>query len=222
MTLSQEGARWVTPADAYFSVAKRLTDVVLSCLLLLLTAPILLVAMIAIALTLGRPVLFTQDRTGHSGQRFRLLKLRTMRNAHDREGRPLPDAERITRLGRLLRKSSIDELPELVNVVRGEMSLVGPRPLLPRYDPWYSEYESLRFAMRPGITGLAQISGRNGVGWDSRLELDVRYVIGWSYGLDLRIFARTVWLAIAGSGVAVDPSALMQDLDMERACGSAR
>jgi lipopolysaccharide/colanic/teichoic acid biosynthesis glycosyltransferase len=193
-------------------------DVVVAVVLLVLTSPLLVLTIVGIALTMGRPVFFTQQRTGLSGSRFRLVKLRTMRGAHDSSGRPLADSERLTAFGRLLRKSSIDELPELLNVIRGDMSLVGPRPLLTRYDQWYTETERLRFAARPGITGLAQINGRNSVGWDARLALDVRYVSDWSFGMDLSILARTCWQAATGAGVAVDPTAVMQDLDLERQC----
>jgi sugar transferase EpsL len=204
--------------DVHRSIAKRLTDVVVAVVLLVVTSPLLLLAMAGIALTMGRPVFFTQQRTGLSGQRFRLLKLRTMRGTHDSKGRLLPDSQRLTAFGRFLRKSSLDELPELVNVMRGEMSLVGPRPLLTRYDPWYTDTERLRFAARPGITGLAQINGRNSVGWDARLAMDVRYVRNWSFWMDLNILAQTGWRTVAGSGVAVDPSSVMQDLDLERQC----
>jgi sugar transferase EpsL len=204
--------------DVHRSIAKRLTDVVVAVVLLVVTSPLLLLAMAGIALTMGRPVFFTQQRTGLSGQRFRLLKLRTMRGTHDSKGRPLPDSERLTAFGRFLRKSSLDELPELVNVIRGDMSLVGPRPLLTRYDQWYTDTERLRFAARPGITGLAQINGRNSVGWDARLAMDVRYVRNWSFWMDLNILAQTGWRTVAGSGVAVDPSSVMQDLDLERQC----
>ncbi|MFI5494877.1 sugar transferase [Actinoplanes sp. NPDC051859] len=199
-------------------MTKRITDLTIAMLLLVVLSPLLLLAMAAIALTMGRPVIFTQTRTGLSGQRFRLMKLRTMRDSHGADGKPLSDTERLTSLGRFLRKSSIDELPELINVMRGEMSLVGPRPLLTRYDRWYTDTERLRFAARPGLTGLAQVSGRNNVGWDARLAMDVRYVRNWSLGMDLSILVKTGWGAVAGSGVTVDPSAAMQDLDIERQC----
>jgi len=204
--------------DVYRSSAKRLTDVIVAMALLVITSPILLVAMVGVALTMGRPVIFIQQRTGLAGSRFRLVKLRTMRTAHDSSGRALTDSERLTVFGRFLRKTSIDELPELLNVIRGDMSLVGPRPLITRYDQWYTENERLRFAARPGITGLAQVNGRNSVGWDARLAMDVRYVSDWSFRMDLSILARTCWQAVAGSGVTVDPSSVMQDLDREREC----
>jgi lipopolysaccharide/colanic/teichoic acid biosynthesis glycosyltransferase len=185
-------------------------------MILALTSPIMAAAAIAVALTLGRPIFFVQERTGLSRQKFRMFKLRTMKNLTDRNGVPLPDSARLSALGRFLRRSSIDELPELVNVIRGDMSLVGPRPLLPRYDPWYSPRESVRFRARPGITGLAQVNGRNNAAWDERLEMDARYVSEWSYSLDLKILARTCWQALVGRGVAIDPRAVMLDLDMER------
>ena len=196
---------------------KRIADVVGALLLLVLTAPVLLTAMAAVAVTLGRPVCFRQTRTGLNLRRFELCKLRTMTGARDARGRLLPDGERLTRLGRLLRRASIDELPGLVNVLRGEMSLVGPRPLLPRYEPFYTERERLRFGVRPGITGLAQVSGRNAVAWDERLELDARYAEAWTPALDLRILTATAVLALTGRGAAADPAALMADLDAERA-----
>jgi sugar transferase EpsL len=197
---------------------KRLIDIVVAVALLIFASPLMLLAICGVALTMGRPIFFTQVRTGLAGRHFRLLKLRTMRGTHDSSGRLLPDSERLTAFGCFLRKSSIDELPELLNVLRGEMSLVGPRPLLTRYDQWYTRTERLRFAVRPGITGLAQVNGRNRLGWDERLRMDVQYVREWSLRMDISILARTGWRAIVGSGVAVDPSAVMQDLDVERRC----
>ncbi|GAB1694345.1 sugar transferase [Krasilnikovia sp. M28-CT-15] len=198
------------------SAAKRCTDVVLSLLLLVATAPVLLLAILAVWIDMGRPFFFTQERTGLGGQPFRLVKLRTMRVARDDAGRDLPDAERLTRLGGLLRMSSIDELPGLFNVLRGEMSLVGPRPLLPTFDDWYLPRERLRFTVRPGITGLAQVRGRNHLGWDERFELDVWYVENWSLLLDLRILAATFVLVLSAKGVVVDPAAVETDLDVIR------
>ncbi len=200
------------------SVAKRTTDILVAAFVLIAASPVLLAAIVAIVVTMGRPAFFIQERTGWRGQQFRLLKLRTMKSARDRNGDLLPDAQRLTSLGKFLRKSSIDELPELINVIRGDMSLVGPRPLLPRYDPWYLQHERVRFAARPGITGLAQVNGRNNLGWDARLNLDAHYVHNWSYLADLVILAKTGWHSVAGSGVAVVPNAVMQDLDMERQC----
>ncbi|WP_433538086.1 sugar transferase [Micromonospora sp. CA-249363] len=195
---------------------KRLIDVVVSLSVLVALSPVLAVAAILIRLRLGGPVLFRQERTGRAGRRFTVYKLRTMTDERDAHGVLLPDGERCKGIGLLLRRASIDELPQLINVLKGELSLVGPRPLLPRYDPFYTDRERLRFEVLPGITGLAQIHGRNGLAWNERLELDVVYVTNWSLGLELRIIGRTVRAVLAGAGVAADPSAQMLDLDRER------
>jgi lipopolysaccharide/colanic/teichoic acid biosynthesis glycosyltransferase len=205
-----------TTSGAGDSVAKRLTDLGVASVALVVAAPVLLAAVTAVVVTMGWPVWYSQVRTGRGMRPFRLYKLRSMADRRDAHGRLLPDSDRLTRLGRFLRRSSLDELPGLINVIRGDMSLVGPRPLLPRYDPWYTERERLRFTVRPGITGLAQVSGRNMLGWDDRLELDARYVDAWTYGLDLRIVARTVGRLVSGSGAVPDPTRLMADLDQER------
>ncbi|GIH21004.1 sugar transferase [Rugosimonospora africana] len=197
-------------------VVKRVADVAVAALVLVLASLVLLVAAVAVRLLLGSPVLFTQQRTGRGMRHFRLLKFRTMTDARDASGRLLPDRERSCRLGRLLRRYSVDELPQLVNVLRGEMSLIGPRPLLPRYDRCYTDAELARFAVRPGITGLAQITGRNAASWDERLGLDARYVAQWSLALDARIALRTVGRVFASSGVSADPAGDMLDLDQER------
>lgn len=172
---------------------------------------------VAIRLSMGRPVLFRQIRPGLGERPFTLLKFRTMIDALDTDGRPLPDTARLTGLGRFLRRSSLDELPQLWNVLRGEMSLIGPRPLLPRYLPWFTQEERLRFTVRPGITGWAQVNGRNTSSWDERLAMDVWYVRHQSLSLDARILARTLANSIRGTGVATDPSDVMLDLDVERA-----
>lgn len=195
---------------------KRALDVTVALVVLVLAAPVLAVAALLIRLRLGGPVLFVQQRTGQGGRPFHVYKLRTMTDERDAAGELLPDGIRCRGIGLLLRRTSIDELPQLVNVVRGDVSLVGPRPLLPRYDDWYTDRERLRFSVPPGITGLAQINGRNGLAWTERLELDVVYATNWSLRLDLWILARTIRKVLAGSGVARDPSAQMLDLDKER------
>ncbi|PZW03920.1 undecaprenyl phosphate N,N'-diacetylbacillosamine 1-phosphate transferase [Micromonospora phaseoli] len=191
-------------------------DIVVALLLLTLSVPILAIAALLVRIQLGSPVFFVQERTGLGQRPFPIVKLRTMSNERNAGGNLLPDGVRCRGVGRVLRRLSIDELPQLVNVLRGQLSLVGPRPLLPRYDAWYTERERRRFDVRPGITGLAQISGRNGVPWEERLALDVRYVEQWSLWLDLRILAATAGKVFQGSGVAVDPAAQMLDLDKER------
>ena len=165
---------------------KRVMDLGLTVCLLLFLWPVLLLVAIAIRITMGRPVLFGQLRPGKEEKPFRMWKFRTMTEVCDARGTPLPDGCRITRLGRFLRKTSLDELPELWNVLRGEMSLVGPRPLLMKYLPYYTAAERKRFLVLPGISGWAQVNGRNLVGWDERFRLDVWYVENWTLGLDLR------------------------------------
>jgi len=195
---------------------KRAIDLTVALAVLALAAHLLAVLAVLIRVQLRTPVFFVQERTGASERPFRIYKLSTMTQERDADGDLLPDGVRCRGLGRLLRRFSIDELPQLVNVIRGELSLVGPRPLLPRYDPWYTEHERQRFTVPPGITGLAQINGRNGLAWNDRLALDAQYASTWSLLLDLSILARTARKVIGGSGVAVDPSAEMFDLDLER------
>jgi sugar transferase EpsL len=173
--------------------AKRLIDVVGALVGLVIFAPVLAVVALVIWARMGRPVLFRQVRAGLHEEPFRLLKFRTMTNDRGPTGELRPDSERLTPLGRFLRSASLDELPQLINVLTGDLSLVGPRPLPIRYLPRYSNRQRLRHCVQPGITGLAQINGRNELEWDSRLELDVRYCERISVWLDLKILAATVW-----------------------------
>jgi lipopolysaccharide/colanic/teichoic acid biosynthesis glycosyltransferase len=195
---------------------KRLLDVVLSVTALVLAAPLLAVVWVLVRWTLGPPAVFRQQRPGLHGAPFEILKFRTMTDDRADDGSLLPDGDRITRLGAFLRKTSIDEVPELWNVLRGEMSLVGPRPLLTEYLPHYSPRERRRHEVRPGITGLAQVSGRNLIGWAGRLECDAQYVERMSLGLDVRILARTVAVVISRDGVSVDTDEVETRLDEER------
>ncbi|WP_027176283.1 sugar transferase [Desulfovibrio aminophilus] len=190
---------------------KRLLDVILSALLLAILSPFLAATALAVRLNLGPGVLFRQKRPGLGGRPFTLLKFRTMRPGHG------PDAERLTRLGRFLRRASLDELPELWNVLRGDMSMVGPRPLLMRYLPLYTPRQARRMEVPPGITGWAQINGRNAQTWEERFELDLWYVEHRSTALDLRILARTVWTVLSGRGVSAPGEATMPEFR-----GSAR
>lgn len=164
-------------------------------------APILLILCVVLGLGLGWPVLFRQTRPGHLGRPFKLVKFRTMKDRRDSEGRLLPDAQRLTVLGRLLRATSLDELPELWNVLKGEMSLVGPRPLLMEYLPLYNERQARRHEVRPGITGWAQVNGRNAVSWEERLEMDVWYVENHSFALDLKILWLTLFTVLSRRGI---------------------
>lgn len=195
---------------------KRLCDVTLAALALALLALPLLILMGLVRARLGRPVFFRQSRPGRGGVPFELIKFRTMTDARDIHGVLLPDAQRLTTFGRILRVTSLDELPELWNVLRGDMSLVGPRPLLMRYLPYYTEREQGRHRVRPGLTGWAQLHGRNTVSWDDRLALDIWYVENRTLMLDFKIMLQTVVSVLKREGVVTDPGAVMQDLDVER------
>jgi lipopolysaccharide/colanic/teichoic acid biosynthesis glycosyltransferase len=189
---------------------KRVADVAVAGPLLVVTAPVQAAVAVAVAGRLGRPVLFRQRRPGRDGVPFTILKFRTMRPL-DAAACHLDDASRLTSLGRFLRATSLDELPTLVNVLRGDMSLVGPRPLLMAYLPRYSPTQARRHEVRPGLTGLAQVSGRNAVGWDERLALDVEYVDTRSLRLDLAILARTVAAVVRREGISADGEATMPE-----------
>lgn len=182
-------------------VSKRIFDYTLT----LLFAPILLVVMLVVALLVriyhGSPVLFRHVRPGYKGRPFTLIKFRTMRDVFDADGQPLPDAERLTAFGRFLRSTSLDELPELLNVLRGEMSLIGPRPLLMRYLERYSPEQARRHDVLPGITGWAQVNGRNNVSWMEKFELDVWYVDNWSLMLDVRVLLQTILKVLKREGI---------------------
>lgn len=200
-------------------VVKRMSDLALSAVGLLLLWPVLAVIALTIAVKLGRPVLFRQLRPGYRRRMFYMHKFRTMTDDRDVAGALLADQDRMTPLGEFLRRTSLDELPELVDVVKGDMSLVGPRPLLERYLPYYTEREAARFEVRPGMTGWAQVHGRNRVEWDERLELDAWYVEHWSIWLDARILVMTIGTVFRGQDV-VSPSTKAWDLDVQRRQGS--
>jgi lipopolysaccharide/colanic/teichoic acid biosynthesis glycosyltransferase len=190
-------------------VFKRVFDVVLACLgLLLLSFPLLLLAWLVLQ-KLGSPLLFTQVRPGLHGKPFRMVKFRTMTDERDASGALLPDAQRLTPFGRFLRASSLDELPELWNVLRGEMSLVGPRPLLMEYLPLYSPEQARRQEVRPGITGWAQVNGRNAISWADKFALDVWYVDHRSLWLDVQILWRTVRKVLVRDGISAAGEATM-------------
>ncbi len=188
---------------------KRLCDILLALAALATLAPVMLLVGAAIRRRMGTPVLFRQIRPGQDGKPFTLLKFRTMREARDADGPGLSDGERLTDLGRTLRRFSLDELPQLWNVLRGEMSLVGPRPLLMEYLPLYDDRQRRRHDVRPGITGWAQVNGRNALTWRRRFELDVWYVEHWSLTLDAKILAMTVANVLRGTGVSAQGHATM-------------
>lgn len=192
-------------------IPKRVLDIILTLLGLLLFLPVMAVVALILYLKQGRPILFCQPRPGLGGKIFTLYKFRTMRNAADRRGRPLPDSQRLTRLGKFLRASSLDELPELFNVLRGEMSLVGPRPLLVEYLDRYSPEQARRHEVLPGITGWAQINGRNALTWEEKFVLDVWYVDHWSFWLDVKIIFLTFWKVIRRDGINAPGHATMEE-----------
>jgi len=183
-------------------IASRAFDVVVAGLVLLVAWPVLAAVALAIRLTMGAPVLFRQQRAGRNGTTFELVKFRTMRTAEPGDDGPDTDEARLTKLGKLLRATSLDELPTLVNVLRGEMSLVGPRPLPIRYLPRYSADHARRHDVRPGITGWAQANGRNALTWDDQLDMDVWYVDNRSVGLDMRIIVATVRSVVRRDGIS--------------------
>lgn len=183
---------------------KRLLDILLSLCLLIVLSPVLLTLAVLVRVRLGSPVLFTQERPGYGEKIFTLYKFRTMTDERDGEGNLLPDSERLTSFGKFLRASSLDEVPEFFNILKGDMSFIGPRPLLVSYLPYYTKEEALRHTVRPGLTGLAQVCGRNFLDWDRRLEKDVEYVKGLSFSMDCRVLALTVKAVFSRSGVAED------------------
>ncbi len=189
------------------SFSKRLLDLIVSLLVLILLAPLLLVLAVLVRVKLGKPVLFNQERPGLHGKLFKLYKFRTMRDLYDSEGKPLPDEQRMTKFGRFLRSSSLDELPEFFNVLKGEMSLVGPRPLLVAYLERYTPEQARRHEVLPGITGWAQVNGRNALSWEDKFKLDVWYVDHRSFWLDIKILFRTLWKAIKREGISAPGSA---------------
>jgi sugar transferase EpsL len=178
---------------------------------LVAVAPVLVPAVAAVRVALGRPAIFVQERPGLGGRPFKLVKLRTMSDARDAQGNLLPDEQRLTRLGRFLRATSIDELPQLWNVARGEMSLVGPRPLLMQYLDRYTPEQARRHLVRPGITGWAQVNGRNALSWEEKFALDVWYVDNWTLWLDARILAKTVIGVLERRGISNKNSATMPE-----------
>jgi len=188
---------------------KRLFDIVASAVALVMFAPLLAFISWQVRRKMGSPVLFRQVRPGLHGKPFEMIKFRTMRDALDAQGNPLPDAERLVPFGKFLRASSLDELPELWNVLKGEMSLVGPRPLLMEYLPLYSPEQARRHEVRPGVTGWAQVNGRNALGWDEKFKLDVWYVDNQSFWLDVKILFLTVKKVLVKDGISADGEATM-------------
>ena len=200
----------------YAGCIKRELDVLLSAAALVIFSPVMAVVAFQVRRRLGSPVLFTQLRPGKGERIFKMYKFRTMTDERDGEGNLLPDEVRLTEFGKFLRDSSLDELPELFSILKGDMSLIGPRPLLVKYLPWYSEEESHRHDVRPGLTGLAQVNGRNAIGWEERFAYDLEYVNHLTFGMDLKIIFMTVKMVLKRSGVLSGEEQTTVDFDIYR------
>lgn len=197
--------------NVYKFFVKRCLDFVLSLLALILLSPVLLIVAVLVRIKLGTPVIFKQERPGRNEKIFRMYKFRTMTDQKDNEGRLLPDEIRLTSFGKKLRSTSLDELPELFNILKGDMSIVGPRPLLVRYLPLYNERQRHRHDVRPGFTGLAQVNGRNSISWEEKFEWDVKYVEKLSFGLDVKIILQTVKTVLKREGISSGTSVTMEE-----------
>lgn len=189
---------------------KRVIELIIVLVGLMIASPILVMVAILVKTKLGSPILFRQQRVGFNGEIFEMVKFRTMKDAYDKNGQPLPDELRLTKLGQFLRKTSLDELPELWNVLKGDMSLVGPRPLLVEYLPLYSKEQMKRHNVRPGVTGYAQVNGRNNISWAKKFELDVYYVENFSLWLDIKILFQTVAKVLGQADINQEGNATME------------
>ena len=199
------------PYGPYERYIKRPLDAFLSTGALLVFSPVLLITALLVRLKLGAPVFFTQDRPGKDGKIFKLYKFRTMTDKKDAEGKLLPDEDRLPAFGRKLRSTSLDEMPELFNMIKGDMSVVGPRPLLVRYLPRYNKHQARRHEVRPGFTGLAQVNGRNDLTWEEKFDWDVRYVDRITFLGDVKIILKTVQTVVKKEGISSDHSATMEE-----------
>ena len=193
-----------------FRFIKRTFDLISSILGLIILSPIFLIVYLIVRFNLGSPVFFTQERVGKDNKIFKMIKFRTMLDARDKNGELLSDEQRLTKTGKILRSLSLDELPELINIIKGDMSLVGPRPLLTRYLPLYSEEQLRRHNVMPGLTGWAQINGRNSISWKEKFKLDIWYVDNWSLLLDIKILFLTVYKVVKRDGINQDENVTME------------
>lgn len=182
-------------------IFKRIFDIILSIIGIIFFSPLFIIISILILIKLGKPIFFIQERPGINGKPFKMIKFRTMKNLYDSNGKLLPDEKRITKFGKFLRSTSLDEIPELINVLKGDMSLVGPRPLLMEYLPFYNEYQFRRHEVKPGITGWAQIKGRNLLTWEEKFKLDIWYVDNWNILLDFKIILITIFKVLKREGI---------------------
>ena len=195
---------------------KRILDIAISLLGLIILSPVMLIVAILVKINLGSPVIFKQDRPGKNEKIFRLYKFRSMSDKKDKNGKLLPDTQRLTKFGKILRATSLDELPELFNILKGDMSLIGPRPLTVSYLPYYNEKEKHRHDVRPGLTGLAQINGRNALNWDERFAYDIEYVNNISFINDAKIFFKTFYKVIKKENVVTRGTGKTIDFDEYR------
>lgn len=195
----------------YEKYIKRILDILLSLSAIIILSPLLLILSVLVRVKLGKPILFRQERPGKNEKIFTLCKFRTMTDKRDEKGELLPDEKRLTGFGKMLRSTSLDELPELINILKGDMSLIGPRPLLVKYLPLYNETQKHRHDVRPGLTGWAQINGRNAITWEQKFEYDVEYVNNLSFALDLRIFFGTVRAVLRREGISSSTNATMEE-----------
>lgn len=200
----------------YSKYFKRLLDIIVSTILLVTFLPLMVILAVVMFFVIKESPFFFQLRSGKKLKTFKVIKFKSMNSGVDSFGKLLPDGLRLTKIGRFLRKYSVDETPQLINVLKGDMSLIGPRPLLVKYNDFYRVNELIRFDVRPGMTGLVQVSGRNNLGWDERLNLDEEYVKNLSFEEDLKILYKSVLVVMASKGVQIDTSKLMLDLDEER------
>ena len=194
----------------YRKYIKRLLDIIISLTALVILSPVMLIVAILVRCKLGSPVIFHQQRPGYQEKVFKLCKFRTMTDERDENGELLPDAVRLTKFGKMLRATSLDELPELWNILKGDMSLIGPRPLLVKYLPLYNEFQKHRHDVKPGLTGWAQVNGRNAISWEERFEMDVYYVNNQSFLLDLKILFKTVAVVFKHSDINSSTDATME------------
>ena len=195
----------------YCKLIKRFMDFLIAALSIIIFSPLLIILAILVRVKLGGPVIFKQERPGLNGKVFKLYKFRTMTDAKDENGNLLDDEYRLTSFGKKLRATSLDELPELYNILKGDMSIVGPRPLLVKYLPLYSDEQKRRHDVRPGLTGLAQVSGRNAITWTEKFNKDIEYVDKVSFGLDVSIFFKTIYCVLKREGINSDSAATMED-----------
>ncbi|RXQ97439.1 sugar transferase [Ancylomarina salipaludis] len=200
----------------YLRYFKPVFDFTIAFVLLIALSPIFLIIYFLLLLTGIHKPFFLQERSGYKGQSFLIIKFRTMTDKRDRSGKLLPDKDRLTFIGKIIRKLSFDEIPQLINILKGDMSLIGPRPLLPRYLPYYTKKESLRHTVKPGMSGLAQINGGNTLDWDTRLALDIEYITDITFKNDCIILLKTIKMVLFSDGSCVDPRSVIKDLNDER------